>query len=140
LAPDTHGELSCITAIRMSSNLPLIFEKFKYGNSYYVDGGISENFAILEGEKRGEKVLGINIESIVDNYNTTSDNIIEYIYALMFIPVNQSINYKISQVTDKSKIVSLSYSKLKFCDFNISTSDKLDMFSKGYSQMKTVYE
>jgi predicted acylesterase/phospholipase RssA len=43
----------------MSSNLPLIFENFKYGNNFYIDGGVSDNFAIDVGISKGNKIIGI---------------------------------------------------------------------------------
>ena len=47
----------------MSANIPLIFEHYRYGHSFYIDGGISDNFAIQVGDKIGEKVIGINLVS-----------------------------------------------------------------------------
>jgi predicted acylesterase/phospholipase RssA len=51
LSWETHPHLPCVTAINMSANLPLVFENYRYGNCFYVDGGISDNFAIDTGEK-----------------------------------------------------------------------------------------
>ena len=41
----THPDLSCLDAMRMSSNLPFIFSPFWYNGDEYVDGGIVENFS-----------------------------------------------------------------------------------------------
>ena len=45
----------------MSANLPLVFELYKYGHSYYIDGAVSDNYAIQLGDELGEKVIGILI-------------------------------------------------------------------------------
>jgi len=65
-------------------------------------------------------------------------NMLEFIYKLIFIPIDQGIIYKIKHVT-KSKIINLS-SNIKFFNFNINSKEKLDIFSLGYEQMKTQIE
>ena len=137
----THPNLHCLIGLKMSSNLPLIFENFKYGNKYYIDGGISDNFAIDIADKLGEKILGLFITSDNENFNCETDmNILEYIYKLIFIPISQSTEYKIKNISDKCKIIRLSYTKLKFFNFNINSKEKLDIFSCGYEQIKEQFD
>ena len=139
LSPETHPNLPCITAIRMSSNLPLIFENFKYGSNFYVDGGVSDNFAIDLGDKIGKKILGLYIETDdKNNFKKENDiNIIEYIYRLMFIPISQSTMFKINNASSKCKIIKLQNNKTRFFDFNINSVEKLNLFSSGYQEIKT---
>jgi predicted acylesterase/phospholipase RssA len=140
LSWENHPNLPCITAIRMSSNLPLIFENYKYGKSVYVDGGVSDNFAIDIGEKYGKKILGIIISSDGnDDFNSKPDiSTIEFIYKLIFVPISQYISHKIKNSTNKCKIVNIGYRNLTFFQFDISSSMKMDMFSSGYEQMKKI--
>ena len=141
LSPDTHPNLPCITAIRMSSNLPLIFENFKYGNSLYIDGGICDNFPIDLGDKIGKNILGILITSETKNLNNVNEmSILEFIYLLMFVPISQIQEYKIKNVSEKCKIIKLHNDKLKFFNFDLNSKDKLDLFSSGYEQMKNQFE
>lgn len=132
LSPETHPRLPCLVALRMSSNLPLIFDHYKYAGSFYIDGGISDNFAIDLGDKMGNKVLGI-IFNLDKEKLEPGTNILEYIYNLMFIPICQDIDRKISKLTDKCKIICLYYD-LKIFNFNLSTKILLEMFSVGYNQ------
>ena len=139
----THPQLPCITALRMSSNLPLIFENYMYGTCLYVDGGISDNFAIDIGEKMGEKILGVVLAPEADNFSNQTDvNALEFIYKLINVPIKQAINHKIRLASEKCKIVNIEHSKLniKFFEFNVSSSAKLNMFSSGYEQMKKNFE
>jgi predicted acylesterase/phospholipase RssA len=141
LSWETYPHLPCITALRMSSNLPLIFENYRYGNSLYVDGGISDNFAIDIGEKMGEKILGIVLNSECASFsNDTEVNTLEFIYKLIYVPVIQAINHKIrlTSASNKCKIVNIKNvtANLKFFEFNVVSSTKLNMFSNGYEQMK----
>ena len=125
----------------MSSNLPLVFENFKYGNSVYIDGGVSDNFPIDLGDKLGKKVLGILITSETKNTSNINDmGILEFIYMLMFIPVSQIQEYKIRNISEKCKIIKLNNDKVKFFNFDLSSKDKLDLFSSGYEQMKSQLE
>lgn len=140
LSPDTHPDLPCITAIRMSSNLPLVFENFKYGNNFYIDGGIADNFSIDTGDSLGESVFGIALSQDGNFNNDPDSNILEFIYKLMFIPISQAIDYKVSRVSEKCRIVKLDYGNVKFFDFNINSRTKLEMFSSGYQQMKKQLE
>lgn len=138
LSWQTHPELPCLTAIRMSSNLPLIFETYQYNNCMYIDGGISDNFAIDIGEKMGIKVIGIILEPSEQDFNNSVDtNVLEFIYKLMFIPITQAMENKIQTVSDKCRIIRIEHEgDVKFFQFNIDSRSKLNMFSVGYQKMK----
>lgn len=136
LSYENYPNLPCLTALRMSSNLPLIFENFKYGNSYYVDGGITDNFPIDIGDKLGKKILGCLLTAEQDNFNNNEINILEFIYVLMFIPILQLEELKIKNVSEKCKIIKLNNNKFKFFNFDLNSKDKLELFSSGYTQMK----
>lgn len=142
LSWETYPNLPCVTAIRMSANLPLIFETYKYGDSFYIDGGISDNFAIDIGDQRGEKVLGIVLNPDQGNFSSDPDvNTLEFIYKLMFIPISQAMEYKIGKVSEKCQIIRINHNKMiKFFQFNVSSKVKLEMFSSGYEQMKNIME
>ena len=142
---ETHPNVPCITALRMSCNIPLIFERFKYGNSMYVDGGISDNFPIQLGDIPGKKVLGILLGIGRDNIDVDIEqNTLEYIFKLMIVPIDQSVKYKIMNVSKKCKIVELTLNSkckdIKFFNFNVASSVKLDMFTQGYDQMRDSLE
>ena len=132
---NSYPDLPCLTAIKMSSNLPLVFEIFKQGDAFYVDGGISDNFAIDIGEKIGRRVLGI---ALIYENNTEIDvnsGIVAYIYKLMFVPIAQAMKYKIMQTTEKTTVIKISHGSFNLFNFDISSKDKLDMFTDGYNQM-----
>jgi predicted patatin/cPLA2 family phospholipase len=110
-----------------------------------VDGGISDNFAIDLGEKMGEKVLGIVLESNSQSFSNDPDiGVLEFIYKLIFVPIAQATEYKIQQITqlsDKCRIIRIKHeSKVKFFQFDLGHSTKLEMFSMGYRQMREKFE
>jgi predicted acylesterase/phospholipase RssA len=142
LSWETHPHLPCLTAVRMSSNLPMIFEIFKYGNCSYVDGGISDNFPIDIGCTMGKKVLGICLESDDKDFSNDPDiNTLELMYKLLFVPITQAVEHKIRDYSDRCDIRRIRYNgKVKFFQFNIDISSKFEMFSTGYQKMKELYE
>jgi NTE family protein len=137
---ENNPNLPCLIAIKMSSNLPLIFENFKYGNNFYIDGGVSDNFPIDVGINKGNKILGIYLDHGDDN--SSDENIIKFIYKLMFIPISQTMKHKIdnASLNKNCNIIKLeTYGKLSAFNFNISSIDKLELFSSGYQQIKNFF-
>jgi len=137
LSPDNYPTLPCITALRMTSNLPGIFEKFKYGHAFYVDGGLSDNFGIQLGDELGEKVLGISLTSkIVDTpVDDTEMGTLEYMYKIIMVPITCATSYKVNQASEKCTIVHLKSPSKKFFNFDMKSIEKMDMFVMGYDQM-----
>lgn len=134
LSYKNYPHLPAVVAVKMSSNLPLIFENYKYGSSFYTDGGLSDNFAIATGEKYGKKVLGICLGK--DSVEFDPDmKILEFIYTLMFTPIKQTTANQIKNARQNTDIVQLIYKSMKVFNFNIPSKEKLDMFSAGYNQM-----
>jgi len=65
LSVDTHPDLLCTAAIRMSCNIPLIFSRYCYLGNYYVDGGLVDNFS-LGALTDDDVVFGINLSIAID--------------------------------------------------------------------------
>lgn len=139
---ETFPDLSCITAVKMSANLPLIFEKFEYMQNQYIDGGIANNFALDIGVERGKRILGIMVkDNTYEKQN--NNNFLNYIYKLIFIPIIQANEYKINLLLNENlfkekctilKIITTD--KINFIDFNLTIKQKLDMFSFGFNYAK----
>lgn len=140
LSYETHPTLPCLVALRMTSNLPLIFENYKYGNNFYIDGGIVDNFSIDVAQTIGNRVLGIHI--VFENFVfSTSDNVLDYIYKLIYIPIKQQQKIKLDNVCRKKcKLISLSdKTNRNMFNFSMSSVEKLDMFSVGYRQCRNAF-
>lgn len=140
LSWETYPDMPCLIALRMSANLPFIFDHFKYMGNFYIDGGISNNFPINIGDEKGCKILGLTIYNTTLNFSQNKDNMVEYIYQLMYIPVKQSVLNNIESVSDKCTVIPLQSDATPFFDFSLDTHAKLEMFSNGFSQMKEYWE
>jgi predicted acylesterase/phospholipase RssA len=136
LSAETHPTIPCLTAIRMSCNLPLIFEHFKYNGCFYVDGGLTDNFAINVGDRIGTKIIGIYTDLLdKGDCNTMDMNVLEYIYKLICIPINHEISIKVKRASKRCDVFKLENDSNSF-DFKMDSREKLEMFSCGYQQIK----
>lgn len=140
LSYETYPDMPCLIALRMSANLPFIFDHFMYMGSYYIDGGISNNFPIDIADRTGEKVLGLTLYDTSMVFHKERENIIEYIYQLMAIPTYQIVLNKIDASSEKCTVIMIQPDKTPFFNFTLDTHTKLEMFSNGYMQMKTRWE
>jgi predicted patatin/cPLA2 family phospholipase len=140
IGPDNYPDLPCLTAIRMSSNIPLVFERFKYMDNYYIDGGFTDNFPILKGEEIGTRVFGLHLEIDENSLkDEPEDGLITYFIRLMQIPIIQSTKNKIKLATNKSLVITIKGGYMKnVIDFDIKSKVRLDMFSYGYQDVKKI--
>ena len=141
LNPDDNEDLPCITAIRMSSNLPLVYDRFKYMDNFYIDGCLGDGFPIVKACEIGNKVIGIylkiNEETLKD---VPEEGIMNYFSKLLKIPVLQVTKNRIEAVKDKCTIVNIYSDKISGIDIQTDKKARLDMFSLGYSKVKEQLE
>jgi predicted acylesterase/phospholipase RssA len=146
LSYENYPDLPCLTAIRMSSNLPIIFENFDYNSCLYTDGVIADNFPIqlADSNPSYKKIIGIWINKKTNTQtksnNDITNNTMEFIYTMISELVNQNTKYKIDRISKKSTILELTYNTLSFFNFNITSQQILNMFSEGYLQTKKMHE
>jgi predicted acylesterase/phospholipase RssA len=137
LGPENHPDLPCLIALRMSANIPLIFDRFKYMDNYYIDGGIVDNFPIVKGVEIGKKVIGIqlNIEESKLK-DEPEEGVISYFLKLLYIPMIQLSKNNIEKVKDTATIISINGKMRNIIEFNIHSKIRLEMFSEGYESVK----
>ena len=143
---ENYPDLPCLTAIRMSINIPIVFESFQYNGSTYIDGNISDNFPINIGEDIGDKVFGILIQMGTIDQESEKFDLLNYAYKLCLIPVQKYINEKIKNIdTEKTTLLTFDHvpegnNADKFFDFFISNIELLELFSAGYQKCKEKFE
>lgn len=139
-----YPHLPCLTALRMSSNLPLVFEKFKYGGNFYIDGGLVDNFPVEFAHlklENNESILGVcifskNLEA-VNEENFPNINFLEYLYKILMIPITAHIEKSLTQSKKYADILTIKpKTEKKAFDFNLSSAEKMNMFTHGYSSSK----
>jgi len=130
-----HPNMQCLTAIRMSCNLPIIFSQFKYLNCYYLDGGMTNNFAINRIDDN-ENVIAINTTFKTEITSKDTFKIHEYIYNIICKFVNSEGKKNIDNVHNNCDIINIKKTDVSSIDFSITTKTKLNMFSNGYQITK----
>jgi predicted acylesterase/phospholipase RssA len=139
----TTPDIPCITAIRMSSILPFFFTPFKYGDSFYLDGGLIDPFPIslIEEPKKSISIClsaGDNESNILQKSNFNP-----IIYGKQLLDI--SINHMIENGINKSKEIGTelinirNITNITSTNFNMTTPEKLDLFSAGYNDAKEQY-
>lgn len=139
LSAETNPDLPCLSALRMSANIPFMFENYKYGDSFYVDGGICDNFPLGVAESSGDNVLGIVIvlpkDIEIDPNFYPQKNLLSYSLRLLTVSLEETTNLRIKNKKESTHIITLTapnhYNSIKF---SIDSKSKLDMFSQGYNQ------
>lgn len=134
----TNPDLPCITALRMTSNIPIIFDRFKYNKQFYIDGGITDNFPILKSMLIGKNILGIYLnDKIVDE---PEKGIMKYIFNILNISFSQHSKYQIDFVknNDNIKLYEINCHYLNSLSFHLGVNELIDLFTDGYKQMENL--
>ena len=136
---ENYPELPCLIALRMSCNIPLLFDTFKYMNNYYLDGALTDNFPLEKAQEIGSKIIGFVLHS-QDPPDNPSNKMLEYFFGIINIFIKDMTQKQIKQKNEKSTIINL-YSKVSnMFDFFVKSRDKLEMFSQGYQIIKKELE
>jgi len=136
LDPKTTPDLPCITAIRMSSNIPYIFAPFKYNSCVYLDGGLVNNFPI---DLAQGKAIGFVMGQEGPGDETVREfNLLKFSMKLLSISINSNTREKLELYRDQHEIIEIKSSK-SGVDFQIGHSQQLDMYSEGYMAAKESY-
>jgi predicted acylesterase/phospholipase RssA len=143
LSDETFPDLPCLSALRMTANIPFIFENYKYGSSFYVDGGICDNFPLEVAESYGNCILGIAIMLPIEQNSDfyPQKNLLSYSLRLLSVSLEETTKLRIRHKKESTKVVILSannqYDSIKF---SINSKSKLEMFSQGYNQTSAIFD
>jgi len=130
---DNHPNMACLTAIRMSSNIPVLFQNFKYFDCFYLDGAISNNFPINMVKEEDGNVLSIYCKT--HNEKDPSElNLVSYIYSLLFVPIKYNVNNNIKLFSHLKnlEIIALDSDNVKYDFLYMKNNEILNAFSHGY--------
>lgn len=138
----THPHLDCITALRMSANLPFFFETFVYDDSRYVDGGIADNFPISIVDKEKDVALGIRTKTILssDPDKKENDNLLSQFISILTIPIARIEEIQMERCQETIHIVSVPIPSYMSLSLHLTNTEKFDLFSVGYETMKQFLE
>ena len=139
ISAETFPHITCMTALRMTANLPFVFDNFKHGDSFYIDGALSNNFPIDIGEKLGKKVAGLCITYDLSIKSPKAD-FLDYIYKLLYIPIQQAMESRIHNKRENTAVINIIIENVELFTTNLDQKVKFEMFSRGYNRGKEFYE
>jgi len=135
----SHPNLSCIEALKMSCNIPFIFEKYLYDKCFFIDGAFSDNFAVEYtcSRYKDKKILGLYIEKgnslIRENYK---DDIMNYTECILSLSVR--MNSKKSKKFQSSLLETIMVTVGdNFPDLKLNPSQQFESFSLGYKAVQS---
>lgn len=143
LGHQTHGDVPCLQAIRMSCAIPFLFQPVRYRDSVYLDGGLTNNFpldlALDLPDCAG--VLGIRTECATDFQRAS--NVVATLHNLLSTMIHHQENRSIAttqrqyrSVPHRVQVVSILIVSTMVIGFPIPDDQKFDMFSCGYQAMR----
>lgn len=155
ISSDSHPDLSCLDALRMSSNIPILFEKLEINSHTYVDGAIAEPFAWDYAVKNFTSVLGVVLEKqpghirektatrpvkpLNRNFRESLRDLVSYIFELLSVKHNVVSEISSRAVGWRDKIIHIpvKFSNTAGIDLYLANKDKIKLFSIGYETAKS---
>ena len=140
LSKDTHPNMNCLLAIKMSSNIPLIFKPFKYLGNYYIDGAIGNNFPINCLDDNDIMVLAINLSKNNNYKELDKIGLLSYIWSLLHINIEKNVTENLDKYKNLKNLQIIQLNQFKVVDLsiNLNNIDMLNMFSQGYEYTKNI--
>lgn len=160
MGSDDHPEMPCLVALRMSSNLPVLFEPFLYEHSYYIDGCVISTFPIFRVNMEEDVPLGIRFRrsaltsvpasSVAENVvsegaveekkkekvDYAGKSLMMFLYDIMVIPSSFLQDLMNKEYYDKCHIIELESDGMSSLNFHMNMNTRLEMFSSGYDTAK----
>ncbi len=124
---NTDPDLSVIDAVAMSANIPVLFPKIRYKESYHVDGALSDPLPIKRYDDGNTPILAIYITE----EETDSHGLISYMYRCCSVPLGQIVNSTISKASSACKIMQMETDEI----LPTSREDQvkgIQLFNEGY--------
>lgn len=146
LGPDTHPDMPCIVALRMSVSIPLVFEMYKYAGNLYLDAAVVENFPIgyIMGQPNIDSVRALGVVIQPHFYETDSTHdvyaLYKFIHNVLSIPMKTIQDYQLERVKELDLTTVDIETDVHFMNYYLNSREKLDLFSNGYKSASSVFD
>jgi len=135
------SKIKCSDAIKMSSNLPFLFQRIPYEGDYIIDGGVLNNFPYEYISKKCNKTLGIFLKENQDTPNTIKkkENL-DYLMNILTIGIDKIVREKLKSITLKN--FDIVYCESSVSTFNPSLSENSisNIYHQGMMSAKKFLE
>jgi predicted acylesterase/phospholipase RssA len=134
--PKTHPNLNALEAVKMSCNLPIIFQKIKYREKIYVDGGIGDGFPIHYIDDKKSPILGI--VTLGNDSSMKETTIMGYFYRLINMPINIITELRQRNLGKNVTLVKIKCNDVPILRISMSSEVKMNMFLEGFQEAEIV--
>lgn len=122
----TTPTLSCLTAIRMSSSIPYVFDKCVHEGNIYLDGAVTDNFPMRFALKLGlTNIIGIAVNAP----KTLPQELSAALIAIL--PIMENTKRTIRKYRRRFPVVDVALSEMGL-EFSMDLAQIMEMFSCGY--------
>lgn len=140
---DTYPNMNIITALLITSCVPILYSPITFNESLFIDGGVYNNFPIDSNFINPKQTIGVYLDN---NYIIENNNFFSYIINIVFSLMNklsydklESNNYNVCCIKfDNSSKNDFNFS---FDTMKLKVEKKIlsDYFDKGYEIFKEYY-
>ena len=132
----THPTLNCIEAVKMSCNIPIVFEKLKYEGCYYIDGAFSTNgnypVKYASSFPENKHILGIKVTS--NSCKHEDLDLLSYLKKIALITLKEEItDFECENQNLDNIVITIDEGKQPW-DLSSNTKEKFSYFSIGYTE------
>lgn len=129
---ETEPSISCVEAVMLSMNIPVIFYKLKYKGCVYVDGALGNPYPIDQYDDGETNILGIYIQSTRRTSSEPSDSSVTmYFNKLVHLSMTQLRDRILAGCSDKCKSLCLNSNIIDTTGVSIDADLKADMILCG---------
>jgi NTE family protein len=135
LSYETDPDLLATEAVIMSMNVPFVFQKYKYNNKLYIDGGVLNTLPIQLFDDGNTDILAINLSE--EKNKDPDESIFIYISKIISLVISNNTKKLLDEKSDRCKIIYLieNIKKSGTIDpvgLKLSFEDKSQMIIHGY--------
>lgn len=130
----SHPNMSCIQAVMLSMNIPLLFYKLYYNDMAYGDGALGNPYPIDLFDNGVDNILGVYIDEKVASIRESS--IYLYVWKIIHAPMAEIRRRIISGASNKCKHLKLVTPIFDTIGVTMNAKIKAQMILSGYESAK----
>lgn len=129
--------LNLLDALRMTSNVPFLFNFFEHEGDQIFDGFLTNNYPIDHIDKNQDTALGIYTKTDTENKENDISKWSMF-WNIIHIPLNQLQKFKRQPFENSLDHICLQCDSIFDLDYNVKPKVILDHFSDGYNQSRKI--
>jgi predicted acylesterase/phospholipase RssA len=133
LSYETEPDMSCIDAVMLSMNIPLLFYKLKYKGCVYIDGAFGNPYPVDHYDDGETQILGIYIRSTSPQEKEPTDSSTTmYVHKTIQATMNELRRRIIEMTSSRCRHIELKSPTVDSTGLSVNADLKADMILSGY--------